>query len=1059
MPETEVRLAKLSRPRVGNVLARERLFASLDRLRERPVVWIAAQPGAGKTTLLASYADARRIPCIWYQVDSGDADPASFFYHLGLAAQSMKRGKREVTPLPLLTAEHRADLAGFSRRYFRELYARMGRGSALVLDNLHEIEEGMGLHRVLACAFEEVPDGIGVLVASRGEPPAAYAPLIARERFAFVDAGEIRLTLEETGDIAMEKADLDAGLVKRLHEQSDGWAAGLTLLVERARRGDPIDGRHDSGTLQHVFAYFAEQLLAQDFRADTETLLQLGFLPRILPKMAEELTGDAHAGALLEKLHRRHLFTERRSTRSGTSYELHALLRAYLQHSAAQAWPPERRREVAARAAALLEAHGASQEAVALFRDLGDWEGLARVILGSAQALIAQGRRQTLLEWIAMVPEELMAVQPRLRYWKGSALAPDAPREARAELERAHAGFVREDDRPGRILAASGIIYTHYLEMAELRGLDPWIDEILAGLDAGAAFPTPAVELHVQSALLFALEFRRPDPACLDPCAARVLDLVGDARIGANEKVASAAILLFHDFHGAHLDAGLRLVTLVQPLLEAPEVTAGARALWWMQVGYFAGNRGDYAASTKGFETASRICAENGLSIPLLEVYVHFGQALTAVAARDFARAEAAWLRAEVHWKTFRRIDVASGAMVKGLLASHRGDLDAARQYSAQHLEVATEAGIQWQMFNATMHCAFVANAQGRRDDARELTRRGRELISPFTHRRFLYMADLLDAYGCLLAGDREGLRRNLARGLAEGRVDPVKFFLRIQPHMLPRLLAAALVEGIEVDSVRRTIQDLHIEPPAPDVENWPWPLAVRTLGRFEVQRDGRPLEFSRKAPRKTLALLKAIIAAGGTNVPEQALLDSLWGDEEGDAASKSLGAAVLRLRALLGDNEAVIQQAGTLSLDRARVWVDAWAFEDSSRLDLYRGSFLPEEEGAPWAVAMRERLRSRFIQRLGEHGAKLERAGRFEEAVESYLAGLDADSIVEPFYQGLMRCYHRLDRFAEAASTYRRLKQILSVTLGVPPSATTERLYKSLRLPAPSKAESVGNK
>jgi ATP/maltotriose-dependent transcriptional regulator MalT len=76
VPEAEVRLAKLSRPRVGNVLARERLFASIDRLRDKPVVWIAAEPGAGKTTLLASYLDARKVPGLWYQVDGGDTDPS-----------------------------------------------------------------------------------------------------------------------------------------------------------------------------------------------------------------------------------------------------------------------------------------------------------------------------------------------------------------------------------------------------------------------------------------------------------------------------------------------------------------------------------------------------------------------------------------------------------------------------------------------------------------------------------------------------------------------------------------------------------------------------------------------------------------------------------------------------------------------------------------------------------------------------------------------------------------------------------------------------------------------
>ncbi len=37
----------------------------------------------------------------------------------------------------------------------------------------------------------------------------------------------------------------------------------------------------------------------------------------------------------------------------------------------------------------------------------------------------------------------------------------------------------------------------------------------------------------------------------------------------------------------------------------------------------------------------------------------------------------------------------------------------------------------------------------------------------------------------------------------------------------------------------------------------------------------------SRKAPKKVLALLKAIIAHGGKDVPEQKLIDALWPDEE----------------------------------------------------------------------------------------------------------------------------------------------------------------------------------
>jgi len=49
----------------------------------------------------------------------------------------------------------------------------------------------------------------------------------------------------------------------------------------------------------------------------------------------------------------------------------------------------------------------------------------------------------------------------------------------------------------------------------------------------------------------------------------------------------------------------------------------------------------------------------------------------------------------------------------------------------------------------------------------------------------------------------------------------------------------------------------------------------------------------------------------------------------------------------------------------------------------------------------MRERLRAKFIHALGNLGKHLEALGRHDEAIAWYLKGLDADAIVEPFYQG----------------------------------------------------------
>jgi hypothetical protein len=42
-----ITLAKFSRPRLYDVLRRERLFARLDTARAHPINWIAGPPGAG----------------------------------------------------------------------------------------------------------------------------------------------------------------------------------------------------------------------------------------------------------------------------------------------------------------------------------------------------------------------------------------------------------------------------------------------------------------------------------------------------------------------------------------------------------------------------------------------------------------------------------------------------------------------------------------------------------------------------------------------------------------------------------------------------------------------------------------------------------------------------------------------------------------------------------------------------------------------------------------------------------------------------------------------------
>src|SRR5206468_3033746 len=117
------------------------------------------------------------IKGIWYQVDPGDSDPATFFYYLGQAAKPFTRKTQR--PLPLLTPEYLQDVEGFSRRFFRELFSRLPEGATLVLDNYQEVAPEQPFHQFAAQVVDEVPAGMTMVVISRRDPPDCYARLIA----------------------------------------------------------------------------------------------------------------------------------------------------------------------------------------------------------------------------------------------------------------------------------------------------------------------------------------------------------------------------------------------------------------------------------------------------------------------------------------------------------------------------------------------------------------------------------------------------------------------------------------------------------------------------------------------------------------------------------------------------------------------------------------------------------------------------------------------------------------------------------------------------------------
>jgi DNA-binding SARP family transcriptional activator len=61
------------------------------------------------------------------------------------------------------------------------------------------------------------------------------------------------------------------------------------------------------------------------------------------------------------------------------------------------------------------------------------------------------------------------------------------------------------------------------------------------------------------------------------------------------------------------------------------------------------------------------------------------------------------------------------------------------------------------------------------------------------------------------------------------------------------------------------------------------------------------------------------------------------------------------------------------------------------------------------------------------------------------YRRALETDNLAEPFYRGLMRGLAATGDQAEALNAYRRCRELLSVVLGLKPSAETESLHRQI--------------
>jgi ATP/maltotriose-dependent transcriptional regulator MalT/DNA-binding SARP family transcriptional activator len=1061
--------AKTMRPTASKVVRRKRLFRQLSGSRECPLIWVSGPPGCGKTTLVSSFVEYHDLEHLWYKFDSNDTDISSFFFNM---TQACRHNGHKQKKLPVFTTEYRLGVPEFSHDFFSTLFSGFSDTSIIVLDNYQELPEDLIFHDLLIDALNLLPANLQVIIISRKEPSSKFSRLKANRQIRQISWQDLRFMIEEFFDVVSLWGfdDLPEKTRSQIYEKMDGWIAGLLFMLEGTKRYNTSLQHIGSGTFEEIFQYFAEETFDFQDNDIKQFLLIASQLPNITPRFIKVLTGDEQTSKTLSCLNRNNLFIEKLAEPEEETYQFHPLFQDYLQHKVSDHFTLDEAKETRRKAADLLLIDKQAEKAAELLLLAGDYTKFVEVVISQASILINQGRHKLLEDWLKKIPDTMVAENPCLSYWAGVCRQHTAPVAAKKSFKTSFETACDQKNFDCSFSSWAGLVDAIIHQWHDFTELDPllvWLDEHyekeLVGL-------SEELKGRIAICMIQGLLIRDPGNDNL----IKWIDFVTSEVTGLlNMELVMQAYLAVADYYlwtGNQSQSWL-ILSKIRNLAISPKIsTLYVLKSKCLEATMYAWFMADARKCLETVESGLEISRSTGVHVMDHNLYVT--GAFGALIGRRYNRMTEYLKQIEALLDKGRQHCFFCHHYLSTWFSLSRGHVLRGITHAEEALKTAEKSGHVFHKALGIFATAQALYEKGKFSCAEKKLKQFDTFVVRTNSQLLQYLFYLSKAQFSFDLGKEEVGAKYLKKALKIGRENKYqKIPSWWNPSVMTRLCIKALERKIEEGYVRELISSQCIVPgESPiEIETWPWPIKIYTLGRFEIVKDGKPIRSTGKAQQKPLAMLKAIIALGGRGVSEEYLADALWPDSDGDMQHQSLATTLHRLRKILGGKDMIDFQDGYLSINSKYIWVDVWAFERQlsqaetelnrneeksvffasnyaeKAIKLYKGGFLAQNSADHWCIHLRERLKSRFLRGVKLLGRCYEKMDKLDKAEECYIHALEIDSMIEEFYQRLMICYHRMDRAADAVLVYKRCQENLMNLLQVAPSHQTNSIYKNL--------------
>jgi LuxR family maltose regulon positive regulatory protein len=399
-------------PAAPRLIQRGELLASLDRAAQAKVTLISAPAGGGKTSLLRAWADGPgqqyRLAVVQVRRDQQDSQQFWLAVLSAIRAASGTPGDGEQ-----LAATPDFNQEAIAERVRSEL-AEHGDRTFLIIDDLHELTSPEALTQ-LTRLLERLPQHVHAILATRRDLPLRLHKLRLAGELAEIRAADLRFTPRETHQfLEASGIVLSEGGVAKLHQRTEGWAAGLRLAaISLASSPDPerFVGEF-SGSSRTVAEYLLAEMLESQPAEVQQLLLRTSLLDRLNGELADLLTGHPGSERILLDLEDANAFVVSLDP-ARTWFRYHHLFADLLRLELRRRLP-EQVPVLHRLAAEWFSQHGEIVDAVRHTQAAGDWPDAARLLADHTFGLTLDGQAQTIQTLLRAFPPGAVTEGPDL---------------------------------------------------------------------------------------------------------------------------------------------------------------------------------------------------------------------------------------------------------------------------------------------------------------------------------------------------------------------------------------------------------------------------------------------------------------------------------------------------------------------------------------------------------------------------------------------------------------------------------------------------------------------